>query len=509
VFITFIVQNQQVMTKRNIGIWIRVSDIKQVESESHIHHELRAKDFVKTRGWNIKKVYRLEALSGKSIMEYQETQRMLYDIKNGEISGLVFAKIARLARNTKELIELAEFFNKYGADLVSMDMTIDTSTPIGRHFYRTMGSMAEWEREMIVDRINTSINTRAQLGKHLGGQPPFGYKYVDKKLVVNSDEIPLYKLIFELFLEHKRKKTVARILNDKGYRTRKGNNFTDSTIRRLLTDPVSKGLHRMNYSRMSKTGVREIKPKEEWVFHKVEPIISEELWNKVNSIIQQQYNSRTKPLLNTKVHLFTKYVFCFCGARMFTHSRTKNYLCKKHCGNKINKEDLEEVFRSELHNYTVSKSEVDIYFKNLQNVISDKNQELVSLRKEKEKISKKIDKLFDLHLQGQIKTKSFKKHHEKPHDRLLELEITIEEIEKEILSFSNCEVSTNLIIDKARNLYEKWDRLHRNQKRNIIETITNKIIVGTQDITINLYKILPDDYLPSSLEKEANGLSSQ
>jgi len=496
------------MSKKEIGIWIRVSDIKQVETESNLHHEIRAKSFAKSRDWKVKKTYHLDALSGKSIMGYSETKRMLSDIKAGVISGIVFSKIARLARNTRELIEISEIFDKYNADLISMDMSIDTSTPIGRHFFRTMGSMAEWEREMIVERVNSSISTRAKLGKHLGGQPPFGYTYVNKKLVVNQEEAPICKLVFELFIEHKRKRTIARMLNEKGYRTRKGNNFTDATIRRLLTDPVSKGLHRMNYSRMTKDRVREIKPKEEWVFHKVEPIISEELWDKANAIIQEQSKSNTQPL-NRKVHLFTKYVFCHCGAKMYTHNRTENYLCRSHCGNKIHKEDLEEVFKTELQNYTVSKLEVDNYFKELKKKINDKEEEHKTLLKEKEKITKKIDNLLDLHLQGQIETQSFKRYHQKPHKRLLQINETIAELEGELISFSSKEESTNLIIEEAKNLYDKWSILAKDQKRNIIEAITDKIIIGNQDITINLYKILPDGYIPSSLEKEQNGHRNQ
>lgn len=496
------------MSQKNIGIWVRVSKPNQVETESHIHHKIRAENFAKARGWNVAKVYSLEAMTGKSITKYVETQQMLNDIKSGVITGLIFSKIGRLARNTKELIEIAEFFNQYNADLVSMDMSVDTSTPIGRHFYRTMASMAEWEREMIVDRINSSIATRAELGKHLGGQPPLGYKYVDKKLVVDKNESLMCKLIFELFFEHKRKKTVARLLNEKGYRTRKGNKFTDATIRRILVDPVYKGLRRMNYSTMSKDGVRVIKPKEQWVFHKVEPTITQELWDSVDTILSQQSKPRSQPL-NTKIHLFTKYVFCHCGARMFTHNKTQNYLCRKHCGNKIHKEDLEEIFKTELQTYTISQSQMDSYFEKLYGVISAKEKELKLVKKEKEKVDKEIENLLNLHNQGQIETTAFQKYHNQPYQRLLQLQKTEAQLEGEILGFSNCEASTNNIMTEAKNLYENWDSLDKDKKRNVIETITDKIIVGIQDITINLYKILPDSFMSPSFKNEQNGQRNQ
>lgn len=76
----------------------------------------------------------------------------------------------------------------------------------------------------------------------LGGVSPFGYRWHGGNLVIDQDESPVRKLIFELFLKHKRKKTVAKILNDLGYRTIKNKAlFSDTTIDRLLRDTTAKG----------------------------------------------------------------------------------------------------------------------------------------------------------------------------------------------------------------------------------------------------------------------------
>ena len=120
------------MEQKRIGIWIRVSTDFQVRDESPEHHEQRARYYAKSRDWNIVEVYRLDAISGKTVMEHPETQRMLADIRSGHITGLVFSKLARLARNTKELLEFAEIFRNEKADLVSLAEQIDTSRPPGR-----------------------------------------------------------------------------------------------------------------------------------------------------------------------------------------------------------------------------------------------------------------------------------------------------------------------------------------------------------------------------------------
>ena len=91
---------------KNVGLWIRVSTEMQVQDESPEHHEKRAKMYAEAKGWNVVTIYRLDALSGKSVLEYPETKRMLKDIKDGTITGIIFSKLARLARNTKELLEI-------------------------------------------------------------------------------------------------------------------------------------------------------------------------------------------------------------------------------------------------------------------------------------------------------------------------------------------------------------------------------------------------------------------
>src|ERR1035437_6822464 len=88
---------------KKVGIWIRVSTEDQARGESPEHHELRARHYAEAKGWTVNKVYHLEAVSGKSVIHHSEAKKMLQDIKDGYISGLIFSKLARLARNTREL----------------------------------------------------------------------------------------------------------------------------------------------------------------------------------------------------------------------------------------------------------------------------------------------------------------------------------------------------------------------------------------------------------------------
>src|SRR6185436_21132989 len=92
---------------KRVGIWVRVSTEDQANGESPEHHEKRGRYYAESKNWNVIETYNLAGVSGKSVVEHPEAQRMLKDIKSGRITGLIFSKLARLCRNNRELLDFA------------------------------------------------------------------------------------------------------------------------------------------------------------------------------------------------------------------------------------------------------------------------------------------------------------------------------------------------------------------------------------------------------------------
>lgn len=488
-------------TNKNIGIWIRVSTEMQVKGESPEHHEKRARLYAEAKGWEVIEVYRLEAISGKSVMEQPETKRMLKDLRSGKINGLIFSKLARLARNTKELLEFAEIFKEYNCDLISLAESIDTSTPAGRLFYTMIAAMATWEREEIAERVAASVPIRAKLGKPLSAQTSLGYKWVNKEFVVDEKEAAVRKLMYEIFLKTKRKKATARELNDLGYRTRTGAKFGHTTVARLLQDTTAKGIRKANYT-SGKNG-RGIKPESDWVYTPCPAIVSEELWNQCNAIINEQLAKTNRPGPRG-IHLLSGYVSCSCGKKMYVYHKDKfpHYRCKI-CNTKIEVADLDQIYHEQLKDFLLTETDVSDYMNQSDSRLQEKEQLLFSTQSDIEKKRKQIKELVELRLKGELNTETLAPLLKPLEIQVKQLEEQLPELEAEVDFLKIEYLSSETVINGAKDLYNNWIAMPFDEKRNIVELITNDITIGKSGITISL------SYLPTPHHFQKAGKSDR
>lgn len=478
--------------QKDVGIWIRVSTDDQAKGESPEHHQQRAKMYAELKGWRVIEIYNLAGVSGKSVIDHPETQRMLSDIKLGKIQGLIFSKLARLARSTKELLQFAEYFKAHDADLISIQENIDTSSAAGRLLYTMIAALAEWEREEISSRVKASVKTRAKMGKSTGGIPPYGYKWVNKMLQLNLEEAPVRKKMYELFAEYKRVKTVTSKINEMGYRTRKGKLFANTTVKRLLMDTIAKGIRRVNYTySIGKHKHAQIKDESEWIFVKVPQIVTKELWEECNNVLKQDYRETKRGKLPTRI--FAGFMFCGCGSKMYVayHSKIgkKKYVCRK-CKNKISVEDAEAIFKEYLQDFLFNQEEIQQELNRYKKAIITQEEEVERMKVELEKLNKKLSNIMELFQEGQILKKAFAKHYNPIFEQAEQMEITISRMETEVQIRKNQLLSSDSVIGDAKSLHAMWDNLSIDEKRSIIENVLHTYTIKNDEIEI-IFNHLP------------------
>lgn len=477
--------------QKKVGIWLRVSTKMQVDdSDSLEHHEARAVAYCKAMGWDITKTYRLEGISGKDIFDNPITKQMIVDVQSVAIDTLVFSSLSRLARNTRQLLKISDVFQEHDAGLVSLKESIDTASPAGRLFFTMLSALATFEAEEISERVKASVVTRAKLSKQTGGAASYGYAWVDGILETIPEEAVVLKEMFTIFLDCKRIKTTARKLNEKGYRTRRGKPFTDATVKRLLMNPVAKGLRKANYTHQDKDGQVTLKPESEWIYVTSPTVVSEEIYDAVNAELSQTINTR-KPKTRLPVHPFSGLVFCCCdeNTKMRVMSSVPNkYTCPK-CRAKIPKDDLEEVYKQQLQQFMLSPEKMSDYLAQANDAIGDKQKQLMLLKDEFDKLQRETKKLYDLYISDGITAETFGEMNKSNEERTLQLKQSIPELEAEI------DIAQQQTLNEAQSnydgtdLFNKWNSFSHEEKISVIRSLTEKIRVCEDEIYIQMHFI--------------------
>ena len=124
-----------------------------------------------------------------------ELEKMIDHLRKGD--KVVVYKLDRISRSTKHLIELSELFSEKGVDFVSIQDQIDTSTPMGRFFFRTMASIAELERDIIRDRTKAGLESARARGK-VGGRPKADQSAIEKALKLYDSQTMTVDEIVEM-----------------------------------------------------------------------------------------------------------------------------------------------------------------------------------------------------------------------------------------------------------------------------------------------------------------------
>ena len=215
-------------------------------------------------------------------MERPALRRLMADIEAGRIDCVVVYKVDRLSRSLLDFAQLMAKFDKHQIAFVSVTQQFNTTNSMGRLMLNVLLSFAQFEREIISERTRDKIAATRRKGKWCGGLPPLGYDVVDTKLVLNQSEAEQVRAIFDLYVQHEGLIGVVQELDTRGWRTKQWTTKKGTT---KGGRPYDKNMLYSMLRNMLYLG--KLKYKTEIHEGEHEPIISQDVWNRVQRLLQR------------------------------------------------------------------------------------------------------------------------------------------------------------------------------------------------------------------------------
>ncbi|HYD02686.1 MAG TPA: recombinase family protein [Alphaproteobacteria bacterium] len=243
--------------KSRVAIYARVSTEEQAKEGISVDAQIdKCQSYCNARGWTIYNVYKDPGFSAGSL-ERPAMQSLLKDAQDHKFDIILVYKIDRFSRKLKDLIMVLEELKEYNINFTSVTEQIDTTSAMGEAFFQIIGVFAQLERGMVKERVKMAFDRKADLGESLS-RPPYGYKYVNRKLVPNPDTSKNVVEIFEMWINGIDYKLIAEKFR-----------ISPSSIYTIIKNPIYIG--KIRYKGQVYDGK-----------HKL--LVSEELFNHANGI---------------------------------------------------------------------------------------------------------------------------------------------------------------------------------------------------------------------------------
>ncbi len=272
--------------KLRCAVYTRVSTDEQASKgfNSLAAHRDTAEAFITSRraeGWVLVPDHHDDGgISGATLVR-PTLQRLLRDIEAGRIDIVVCYKIDRLSRSLLGFSRLIEVFDANSVTFVSVTQAFNTTTSMGRLTLNILLSFAQFEREVIGERVRNKIAASRARGIWMGGPVPLGYRVENRTLIVDEAAAATVRRVFEGFVETRWATRLIPILQAEGHVTKTGRPFDKGSIAKLLANRVYIG--EAVHKGQSYPGEHDA-------------IISQDVWGQVQSILQEgPQPRRTRP----------------------------------------------------------------------------------------------------------------------------------------------------------------------------------------------------------------------
>ena len=461
-------------------------------------HEKALLELAQNNNYKISQIFR-EVVSGETLSQRPEMQKLLAQVENNMYDGVLVMEVERLARgNSVDQGIIAQAFKYSNTLIITPTKVYDPQNEFDEEYFEFGLFMSRREYKTINRRLNAGRLASCKEGKFVGSITPYGYSkeklknQKGYKLVPDLEESKVLKLIFELYTNSMGIRNICKYLDSLGIKPRNSQNWSTSTIRDILKNPVYTGKilwHKTYSTKTTKDGIVKSKRHRNkdnfYTFDGIHsPLISDDIFQKAQNILLQNSHTPVNNLLLKNP--FAGILYCnLCGKAIVRRlvNNTYQYLMCNNPNCQNNSTDLKAIEKYILNsiqkyfNYTVD-------FSNYER--KDNSTELFYIDRELKKLTLQLNNIFDL-----LEQKIYNRETFLERKQVLEENINILNSQKEKILSNTPQLNS---IDSPITILELYNRLEDIKSKNrLLKNIFSKIYYSKIDnnIEITIYSKIP------------------
>lgn len=413
---------QQEMKKLRVAAYCRVSTDQDDQKESLETQKEHYESWIKMHSdWEFAGIFYDFGITGTKADVRDGLQSLMYECRIGRIDYVLTKSVSRFSRNTIDCLSLVRELLSYNIPIYFEKENLDTSSMESELILSIISSMAQEESVSISKNVKWTIQKRIEAGTYRFGYPPYGFaRDKNGQMVIHPEEAEIVRQIYAWALCGIGTYKIAQMLENQGVPTRKGGTWSASTIKGILTNEKYYGaaLFQKTYTDSSFKRRRNHGEADSYfVSGHHEAIVSEEVFNKVQEIIQMHISERgiAKGVGKyNKRYLFSGIITCGECGNTFKRQIISNgvsWCCKTHLKNKakcsmmfIHEEAFKAAFVTMLNKLIFGRKQVLLpLYEMLRISDSDENmQRIQSLKQELQRNTERKDTIRQLRAQGII-----------------------------------------------------------------------------------------------------------
>lgn len=490
-----------------VTYYARVSSEKDEQLNSLSNQVFYFENHIKeVSNWTYVEGYVDEGISGTSVNKRDSFKRMIADSKKGKFDLILTKEVTRFARNTLDSISYTQKLLENGVGVYFQSDNINTIMPDSELRLTIMASVAQDEVRKLSERVKFGFSRSIEKKRVLGNNNIFGYRKDKTKLVIHEEEAKMIRELFEIYSQGEMGfYKISEYFKQKGYVGKNGNPISSQTLRRIIRNPKYKGYYRTGTVKVVDYKLHKAQkmPKEEWkVFEckeNIPAIVSEELWEKCNNILEKKSASCLNRVENKDVfksrYAFSGLIYCkehegeehMPGYNRISGSKRSNkpaWACSryityglKECGSPIIQEsELIEILKAVLNKFLSNKEEIieDLFNKYKKfNFAKDYSIDIAKFEDNIKVLQAKKEKLLELAIKNFLSNEEFYKRNEELNKEIAKQQEKIEGLKEEKENLSSIEDNMKQI----KQALEKEIKIDENIE-DLIKLLVDKIYVS-------------------------------